>query len=534
MIGRRLILGAAVLLALGAAAGVAYGAFAATTSNPASSIAAARIYPGTRTMSAWAIEDAADGGAADATDPLAYANDGATYTTSTWTSAFASTRYVDIDFNSPLPAGVPVAGASFRLDFRSNGGTTGCMYFEVRRASTGAVLGTFGSSGSPVSCQGTSLGTSSTDISSSVTTTDVANDLRIRVYGNETNNRAFRIDRATIDGAAWTGFTLYQTRLDDTANGTPSVTNWEVAAPGDGSVFRNKGNWSSSYASGRYLKFTFPSYVPSAATITAAQLKYTYKSNNAADTTCYYFEVYNGASLVASHGSTSSDVDCNATTSYVTATTSISEVDTPAEANNLVVKLYSKVSGSRPTLTDGVQVQITYALPYGTTCAASGTTTVGSSGDAWIRQDSAANNQGTDTLLDVRTQSASRNRRALIRFELPPLPYACSVTAATLRLYLNTTGGARTLNAYQVAAPWTEAAVTWATKPTTTGTAATATTGPAGAWTQWPVTEIAQALYAGTNYGFMIQDSIEDGANLPPAYMSRENSNVPEFQLTLG
>ena len=283
------------LVALGAAAGAAYAAFAATTSNPASTIQAQRIYPAARTMSAWTIEDAADGSASNATSPVAYSNDSLTYTTGAWTTTFQSTRYVDIDFNSPLPAGVPVAGATFRLDFRSNSGNTACMYFEVRRASTNTVLGTFGSTGSPVSCQGAALGSSSTDISSVVTSTDIANDLRIRVYGRDAGAGGFVIDSATVGGAAWSGFTLYRTRVDDTATARRASPTGASPPRETEASSRTRATGAATYAAGRYLKFTFPSYLPSAAVITSASFKYTYKSQNAADTTCYYFEVYDGA-----------------------------------------------------------------------------------------------------------------------------------------------------------------------------------------------------------------------------------------------
>jgi hypothetical protein len=533
MTRRRAIAVLAALVVVGAAAGVALGAFAATTSNPASTIQAERIYPAARTTSAWTVEDAADNSAADVSSPIAYANDGLTYTTSTWTTSFQSTRHVDIDFNSPLPANVPVAGAAFRFDFSSNSGSTGCMYFEVRRASTGAVLGTFGSPASPVACQGTTLGSTSTDISSVVTTTDIANDLRIRIYGNETNSRGFKIDQATISGAAWSGFTLYRTRVDDAANGISNITNWAVSLL-DTSVFQNAGNWSSAYAAGRYLKFTFPSYVPTSAVITGAQLVYTYKSLNVLDTTCFYFEVYDGTTLIGTHGSAAASLDCNATALYESITTALAEVNTPAEANNLVIKIYQRVSGSRPALADGVQVQITYALPSGSTCADAGTQTIESSGDSWLQQNSATGNNGTDKVLDVRTQTSSRNRRALVAFVLPELPFQCTVTGATLRMYLYSTGGARTISAFQVSSAWTEAGVTWATQPTITGTAATATTGAAATWTSWTVTSIIQAQYAGAAYGFLVRDAVEDATNTTQGYESRENTNIPELQLTFG
>ena len=48
------------------------------------------------------------------------------------------------------------------------------------------------------------------------------------------------------------------------------------------------------------------------------------------------------------------------------------------------------------------------------------------------------------------------------------------------------------------------------------------------------MTSIVQAQYSGSNYGFLIKDSAEDTGNIAQAYMSRENTNVPELQLTFG
>ena len=92
------------------------------------------------------------------------------------------------------------------MKFASIGGAgsgNACFYFEVRRASTGAVLGTYGSSASPVACSaGATQGVSTTDISAQVTNTTIANDLRIRVFGVETGAKAWRIDSGTVTGSA--------------------------------------------------------------------------------------------------------------------------------------------------------------------------------------------------------------------------------------------------------------------------------------------------------------------------------------------
>jgi hypothetical protein len=66
------------------------------------------------------------------------------------------------------------------------------------------------------------------------------------------------------------------TRIDDTANGTSSVTN-QHNAPGDSS-FQNGGNWSNAYASPLPV---FTSELPAAVRggHHERRLKYTYKSS---------------------------------------------------------------------------------------------------------------------------------------------------------------------------------------------------------------------------------------------------------------
>ena len=125
---------AAVLVVAGAAAGVTLAAFSATTSNPTSSFSSKRVYAGNRTTSAWVVEDAADGSAADATQDVAVV-DGTLYATGNWGLGFASNRFVDFRFNSPLPAGVSAAGVVFNVDLRSNSILeAACFYVEVYRA----------------------------------------------------------------------------------------------------------------------------------------------------------------------------------------------------------------------------------------------------------------------------------------------------------------------------------------------------------------------------------------------------------------
>jgi hypothetical protein len=115
----------------------------------------------------------------------------------------------------------------------------------------------------------------------------------------------------------------------------------------DDGAYTSSSGWSTSFDSSRYLKLTFPAYVPAGSVITSATFRHEYRSATAGDTTCYYFEVYSGATLLATHGSAGSPVSCNATTSYASDAVALPEVDTVAEANTVTIKLFVRNSGGR-------------------------------------------------------------------------------------------------------------------------------------------------------------------------------------------
>jgi hypothetical protein len=144
------------------------------------------IFSGERRTTAFDVVDRSSGTVVNRSSALAFGSDSLTTTTSPWSSSFAAGRYVEFDLNDPLPATLALSSVSFTFRFASGAAdATACYYFEVRRASTGSVLDTHGSSGTPVACvTGTSPSASTTAIPS-VTSTDISNDLRIRVYGND-------------------------------------------------------------------------------------------------------------------------------------------------------------------------------------------------------------------------------------------------------------------------------------------------------------------------------------------------------------
>ena len=97
--------------------------------------------------------------------------------------------------------------------------------------------------------------------------------------------------------------------------------------------------------------------------VSGATFTHTYRSETAGDTTCYYFEVYHGATLLATHGSAGSPVSCNGTSSWSTDVVSLPEVDTVAEGNNVTIVMYVKNSGGGRSMHQLATVGVDYSLP---------------------------------------------------------------------------------------------------------------------------------------------------------------------------
>ncbi len=351
-------------LVIGVLGGRTLAAFSSSTSNGPNSFGAKRIFPTSPTTAAWDLRDASSGTEANSSDVLSF-NDGLIKTTGNWSSAFSTTRYLDFDLGAPLPPGLSVSGATFDFRFADNvSGDTASFYFEVRRLSTNTVIQTHGSSGTPVgSVTGTTQQTFSTAISE-VNTTDIANDLRIRVYMKESASKAVRVDQGTVTGSSpYASFTLYENSSTDASTGTATTTAWSLAGSG-GTAYTDATNWATSFSATKYLKFTFPAYLPTGATVTSVSFSDAYKTNaGSSSTTCQYFEVYNGASLLATHGSSGSPYSCNSSnTTYVTDTVSLTEVTTATAANNLIIKMYFKSSGAVKSQHDLATVTINYYL----------------------------------------------------------------------------------------------------------------------------------------------------------------------------
>jgi len=344
---------------------LALAGFNSATNGGPGTYTSKRIFPGIRSGAAWTVRDAS-GGVSETTadDSLSYA-DAVLKTTGNWATIFASNRYVEFDFNSPRPGGVAVSSAQFNFRMAANGaGETACFYLEVYRASTSTLIGSHGDASNPVACNSTILQTTYSTTLAEVTNTTILNDLRVRVYGKESGSKPMKQDLATVTGSTpYSSFTQYEKIYRDQSTTTPTTTNWSLATSGDGTVYVSASNWATTFSTLRYMKLTFDPGVPSGSVITSASVDFYYKANTSGDTVCWYFETYNGATLLGTHGSSGSPVSCNSTSSFSTDNVTLSELTSVTDANSLTIKVYMKDStGSRKSQADLAQLNVNYYL----------------------------------------------------------------------------------------------------------------------------------------------------------------------------
>jgi hypothetical protein len=523
---------AAVLILAGlAAGGKTFSAFSKTTSNASDRLQSARIFPHDRTVVAQKISDASGAAANDATNPVAYA-DSLLLTTSAAATTFASNRYLDIELAGYVPDGLTPTSVQAEIDFGDNNidAQRSCLYFETRRASTDAVLNTWGSPASPLACNSGTIPTPVTQTLTAVTSAAIANDLKLRLYFSDEGANAVLISRVVVRfvslGHTWT---VRPIAGSDSLDTTPGALQWGLAKA-DGSSWQNSTIWPAAYNAAKYVTFGFPDAVPASAIVSAASFEYRW-ANNAAGTHCFYFEVYNGATLIGTHGSTGSPF-CTSSTTQATSTVSLPEVNTPDRANNATVKLY--VWGGGRTNFDLVALHHSYQLaPSG--CVDAGQIRIPATRDTSADQNAAAVVQGGGADIKVRSDT-TKNKRGFVWFYLPTVPDGCSLTSATLRAYLNTTQSARTITVDRASASWLPNTLTWSNQPSTAGTTVSDTNSPVG-WHSWTVTSLVQAMYSGSNNGFVLKDGTEGaaiGAEQKYDALEKPNGNTPELLLTYG
>ena len=194
-----------------------------------------------------------------------------------------------------------------------------------------------------------------------VTTTDIANDLTARVFGRVSGGGTFAVDQANITGTSADGaFTLNQEHVGGSNSGGTYDSAWSLLNQ-DAFAITTGTAFTTAYATTRYIKYTFPvGYVPSGATGISATITHAYRGS--AGGICTYMQIYNGTTSIATKGSSTSNLSCatSTTTDQVDAV-SVPEINTVAEGNAVVVRVYAKSSGvTTPMVADQVKLQLTY------------------------------------------------------------------------------------------------------------------------------------------------------------------------------
>ncbi len=177
----------------------------------------------------------------------------------------------------------------------------------------------------------------------------------------------------------------------------------------------------------------------------------------------------------------------------------------------------------------GATATFTAARGFGTNCPAQVTLTPSS--DTYVDQSAPQQTHGAASTLLVRS-GVRANARALLDFGLPSAN-GCAVSSAQLRLYSSGGTSGRTLEAFRAGSPWTEASVSWNTRPGPTGPAATTTTTASG-WQTFDVTELVQDIYSYGDSGLIVRDRDEDGdPSAGQSFDSTEAGVATRPQLTL-
>ncbi|MBN2492340.1 MAG: DNRLRE domain-containing protein [Planctomycetes bacterium] len=185
-------------------------------------------------------------------------------------------------------------------------------------------------------------------------------------------------------------------------------------------------------------------------------------------------------------------------------------------------------------------------LMVGVACAAQGVESLSPTDDTYIDQYVPTGVNGARTNIAVRNQyggSAIWELDGLFRFDLSGIPRGAILTTATLHVYYyayrDSSPVGRNLTCHRITGTWSEAAVTWNTRPPYDSTATSGALVPSSyTWMTWDVTADVRAFVDRTlpNHGWQIMDLKKWGtANIPLMYFySREYStNQPHLDLTL-
>lgn len=168
-------------------------------------------------------------------------------------------------------------------------------------------------------------------------------------------------------------------------------------------------------------------------------------------------------------------------------------------------------------------------------CPTPGAQSVFAIEDSFVKQGTPASNFGTTSPLEVRPLTG-QNHRAFFNFALPSVPAGCQAVVAELRLRKFSAFPGR-VRVVGNAAAWTEAGVTWANQPGTSGTGVVHNQDSGPLYWDWDVSAETRDLY-GASYGLQVRwENEANASDLNTKFYSRETagtSSDPQLTVTFG
>jgi hypothetical protein len=309
----------------------------------------------------FSVQDSSAGAGAVNADSPYFAAGGPSFTSTGYATTYSGARYIEMQFNNPLPGNIAVTGATFNTVATTPSGTM-CAYIQTRTASTSAVLANYGSPAADLGCFTGSV-TYALPLGE-MTSTGIANDFALRVYATSTTSAGIGFDQASITVTTpYQTAVLYPVKMIDSADSTPATIPWSLNSAADGSFYTSTG-WSNAYVAARRVDYLFPAYTPAGTTVTGATITHTYRDSNG-NKAFYYVEIWSGGVLIATKGSSAApfSFDGLGGPAFFTDVIAVPEINTVARANAVTVRMFAWSNGAaRDIQQDRLTLGVDYYL----------------------------------------------------------------------------------------------------------------------------------------------------------------------------
>lgn len=305
-------------------------------------------------------------------------------TNNTLSPTFNTLYYEEIDFGAPdLPADVATGSAMFNFSFTNPAaGETTCFYFVTLRLSDSTVLGTHGSSGSPVGCVSTTTVTTfNTALPEVSSTTVMQNSFAVRMYVTNSASDKMSIDSASLTGnllynngtQTYSTFTEYEESRQSHEPGGNASPLWALSlldgptTAGSAHKFSTAFPISGSYTPSKYAEFDQNAglnFIPNGATITGSSVSLTYiESTAGGNVMCVQMDVYVNGTDIGPFTATGANCSSSATTETTFTADTTAGIATASAANNVYVRVTGKNSTTSAQIkVDYVSLSVTYSL----------------------------------------------------------------------------------------------------------------------------------------------------------------------------